>query len=96
LGATTGLLRQQYQNLSQDCDRLKQERAVLSTEASAIEEILSQEGEIRAGYAQYQSLQIQEELSPPKLKNTTALAKRQTCAQQLNQLLMKLLVTATR
>jgi exonuclease SbcC len=83
-----GFLRQQYQNLSQDCDRFKQERAVLSTEASAIDEILSQEGEIRAGYAQYQSLQIQEETFAAKAQeHSLALAKRQHLQQQLNQLL---------
>ncbi len=81
-----GFLRQQYQNLSQDSDRLEQERAVLSAEASAIEEILNQEGEILAGYAQYQSLQTQEETSAAKAQeHSLALAKRQNCVQQLNQ-----------
>ena len=84
-------LRQQYQNLSQDSDRLEQERAVLRAEASAIEEILSQEDAIVSGYAQYQSLQTQEETFAAKFQeHSRAQEQRQTSVQQLNQLLNEL------
>jgi len=59
--------------------------AVLS---GSFSEILSQEVEI-PGYAQYQSLQTQEETSRQSSRTLTALAKRQTALNSSTSLLMK-------
>jgi len=77
-------VKQQYQNLTQDCDRLEQERAHISAQLSAIEEILSTEGTIRAGYADLQSLQTQEETFLSKFQaHQAATIQRQQLQQQL-------------
>jgi DNA repair protein SbcC/Rad50 len=81
-----GFVRQQFSQLNQDCDRLKQERLNLRTQLSELEQILQKESEIKAGYSQYQSLHLQEEeLSAKFQKYTQAQQLRQQQQQQLNQ-----------
>ncbi|GAB1538879.1 SMC family ATPase [Scytonema sp. NUACC21] len=79
-------IRQQYQNLTQDCDRLQQERLAISSQLSALEKLLSQEAEIKAGYAQYQTLQSQEEAMGARFEEyTRAQQARQQKQQQLSK-----------
>jgi DNA repair protein SbcC/Rad50 len=79
-------VRQQYQNLTGDCDRLEQERASSRSQLSLLEELLAQESQIKAGYAQYQNLQSQEEAMSAKFAEyTRALAARQQKQQQLSK-----------
>lgn len=79
-------VRQQYQNLTQDCDRLQQERSSLSTQMTNIEAVFRQKDEIQAGYAHYQSCQSGEETSAAKFQAyTQATQQRSTLQQQLNR-----------
>jgi exonuclease SbcC len=77
---------QQYQNLSQDCDRLHQEQLAVKSQLADLEVILNQAAEITAGYAQYQSLQSEEEAFAVKFEqHTRATSFRQQQQQQLNK-----------
>jgi exonuclease SbcC len=77
---------QQYQNLSQDCDRLHQEQLAIKSQLADLEVILNQAAEITAGYAQYQSLQSEEEAFAVKFEqHTRATSFRQQQQQQLNK-----------
>ncbi|MDZ7957199.1 MAG: SMC family ATPase [Aulosira sp. DedQUE10] len=79
-------VRQQYQNLTQDCDRLQKEQLAVKSQISELEKILSQEAEIKAGYLQYQSLQSQEEAFANKFAEfTRAGQSRQQKQQQLSK-----------
>ncbi|MBN3886024.1 MULTISPECIES: exonuclease subunit SbcC [unclassified Nostoc] len=79
-------VKQQYQNLTQDCDRLQQEQSAIGSQLSDLEKILHQEAEIKAGYAQYQSLQSQEEGFAVKFEeHTRAQQNRQQKQQQLTK-----------
>jgi DNA repair protein SbcC/Rad50 len=79
-------VRQQYQNLTQDCDRLQQEKSAISTQLSALDNLLAQEEEIKTGYSQYQMLQFQEESMGAKFEEyTRAQQTRQQKQQQLNK-----------
>ncbi|OUL17762.1 SMC family ATPase [Nostoc sp. 106C] len=79
-------VRQQYQNLTQDCDRLQQEQLVIKNQISDLEKILSQEAQIKAGYLQYQNLQSQEEAFATKFEEfTRAQQNRQQKQQQLTK-----------
>ncbi|KYC37906.1 exonuclease SbcC [Scytonema hofmannii PCC 7110] len=79
-------VRQQYQNLTQDCDRLQQDRAAISGQLSVLEKLLSQEAEIKAGYAEYQNLQSQEEGMGARFEEyTRAQQARQKNQQQLTK-----------
>jgi DNA repair protein SbcC/Rad50 len=79
-------VRQQYQNLSQDCDRLQQEQLAVKSQIFGLEAILNQEAEIKNGYAQYQNLQSQEEAFATKFEeHTRATALRQQKQQQLTK-----------
>ncbi|NMG05653.1 SMC family ATPase [Brasilonema sp. UFV-L1] len=79
-------VRQQYQNLSQDCDRLQQERSAIDSQLSDLEKLLSQEAEIKAGYNQYQILQSQEEAMGAQFEEyTRAQQIRQQKQQQLSK-----------
>jgi len=81
-----GFLRQQHQNLSQDSDRLEQERSALSAQLSAIEDVLAQESEIKAGYADLQRLQTLEETFADKFQqHSAAVVQKQHLQQQLSQ-----------
>jgi DNA repair protein SbcC/Rad50 len=53
--------RQQYQNLTQDCDRLQQDLAVSQAQQQELETLLQQDEETKAGYTYFLSLQAQEE-----------------------------------
>ncbi len=79
-------VRQQYQNLTQDCDRLHQEHSAVKSQLSGLEAILHQEAEIKAGYLEYQSLQSQEEAFAAKFE---AYSRAQQSRQQLQQQLTK-------
>ncbi|MUG90984.1 exonuclease subunit SbcC [Scytonema sp. UIC 10036] len=79
-------VRQQYQNLTQDCDRLQQDRAAISGQLSVLEKLLSREAEIKAGYVEYQELQSQEEAMGTRFeKYTRAQQARQKNQQQLTK-----------
>lgn len=79
-------VRQQYQNLTQDCDRLQQEQLEVRSQISNLEKILSQEAQIKAGYLQYQNLQSQEEAFATKFEEfTRAQQNRQQKQQQLTK-----------
>jgi DNA repair protein SbcC/Rad50 len=79
-------VKQQYQNLSQDCDRLQQEQSAIGSQLADLEKILHQEAEIKAGYAQYQSLQSQEETFAVKFEEYTRAGQtRQQKQQQLTK-----------
>lgn len=84
-------LRQQYQNLSGDSDRLEQERYSITDQLSAIEEILSSSSQIEAEYKQYQQLQSLEETLAEKFQQHSAAVvqqqhEKQQHEQQLNSI----------
>jgi exonuclease SbcC len=84
-------VRQQYQNLFSDCERLQKERSSSSSQIVALEELLSQEAEIKAGYHQYQALQTEEEAMSAKFEKYTSAQqalqqKQQQLAKQINDL----------
>ncbi|QLE58092.1 exonuclease subunit SbcC [Nostoc sp. TCL26-01] len=79
-------VRQQYQNLTQDCDRLQQEQSARQSQLAELEAILNQEVEIKAGYTHYQNLQSQEEAFAHKFAQYThATTLRQQTQQQLTK-----------
>lgn len=75
-------LKQQYQNLSGDSDRLEKDRAAISSQLSAIEETLTQASEIKTGYEQYQHLQTQEEIFATKFEEYTRAQQQRSLLQQ--------------
>ncbi|MBD2770781.1 exonuclease subunit SbcC [Iningainema tapete] len=79
-------VRQQYQNLTSDCDRLQQEHSEITTQRALLEELTSVQAEIQAGYNQYQILQSQEETFATKFEEyTKAEGARQRLSQQLTK-----------
>ncbi len=81
-----GFVRQQYQNLSQDGDRLQQEQSAVNSQLSDLAAILNREAEIQAGYSQHQNLQSQEEGFAAKFEEyTRAGQSRQQKQQQLTK-----------
>lgn len=79
-------VRQQFQNLTQDGDRLQQEQLAIKTQLADLEAILNQEAEIISGYTEYQSLQSQEEAFAVKFEqHTRATGLRQQKQQQLTK-----------
>ncbi|MEA5570767.1 SMC family ATPase [Calothrix sp. UHCC 0171] len=81
-----GFVRQQFTNLTQDCDRLEQERLSLSSQLLNLEELLNQTEVIQTGYQQYQNLQVQEEAYAAKFQAfNRAQQQRQQKQQQLHQ-----------
>jgi exonuclease SbcC len=79
-------VRQQYQNLSQDCDRLHKEQLTVQSQLADLETTLNRESEITSGYGEYQSLQSQEEAFAAKFaQHTRATGLRQQQQQQLNK-----------
>ncbi|MDJ0732933.1 MAG: SMC family ATPase [Nostocaceae cyanobacterium] len=84
-------VKQQYQNLSQDCDRLQQEHSRINEQILALEALLNQEKVVRAGYAEYQALQSQEEAMGAKFAEHTQAQqllqqKQQQLTQQINEI----------
>ncbi|MGK7914658.1 MAG: exonuclease subunit SbcC [Prochloraceae cyanobacterium] len=76
----------QYQNLTQDCDRLLQERSLLNAQLTELEKLLAREAEISAGYQHLLSLQQQEETLSGKFQAyQDAQQQRQQLEKELNQ-----------
>jgi DNA repair protein SbcC/Rad50 len=76
-------VKQQYQNLTQDCDRLQQEQSAVNSQLADLVAILNREPEIKNGYSQYQSFQLQEEAFATKFaEHTRATGLRQQKQQQ--------------
>ena len=77
-------VRQRYDNLNQDSDRLQQEQISVKSQLADLEKIINQQTDIQAGYAQYQSLQSQEEIFAAKFEqHTRATNLKQQKQQQL-------------
>ncbi len=76
----------QYQNLTQDCDRLSKERASLQAQLADLEGLLKQESEITARYNQLLRWQQEEETFSAKFQAyQNAQQQRQQLEQQLIQ-----------
>ncbi|MBD0344424.1 MAG: exonuclease subunit SbcC [Coleofasciculus sp. Co-bin14] len=79
-------VRQQYQNLSKDCDRLQQDIAAIEGQQRQLYTLLSQEDLIKTGYSQYINLQQQEEILTSKFQTyQEAQQQKQQLQQQLTQ-----------
>ncbi|MDJ0798767.1 MAG: SMC family ATPase [Calothrix sp. MO_167.B12] len=79
-------VRQQYQNLIQDSERLRKEESSLTAQLAELAAILNQEADIQAGYTQYQHLQSQEETLAAKFEEYTRWQQtKQQKQQQLSQ-----------
>lgn len=79
-------VRQQYQNLTKDCDRLQQDIAATKAQQQQLSTLLGQEDQIKAGYSQYINLQQQEELLTSKFQAyQEAQQQKQQLQQQLTQ-----------
>ena len=79
-------VRQQYQNLTKDCDRLTQDIVATEAQQRQLSTLLNQEDQIKAGYSQYINLQQQEELLTSKFQAyQEAQQQRQQLQQQLTQ-----------
>ncbi len=79
-------VRQQYQNLSKDCDRLQQDIAAIEAQQRQLHTLLSQEDSIKTGYSQYINLQQQEEILTSKFQTyQEAQQQKQQLQQQLTQ-----------
>lgn len=84
-------VRQQYQNLTQDGQRLEQEQLTVQTQLSDLQAILNQEVEIKNGFTEYQQLQAMEEAFGNKFQEytrSTALLqqKQQQLTSQIHEL----------
>ena len=75
-------VRQQYQNLSKDCDRLLQDIAATEAQQRQLATLISQKDQITVGYSQYINLQEQEEILTSKFQTYQE-------AQHLHQQLQK-------
>jgi exonuclease SbcC len=79
-------VKQQYQNLSKDCDRLQQDIAATEAQQRQVSALLTQEEQIAAGYSQYITLQQQDEILTSKFQAyQEAQQQRQQLQQQLTQ-----------
>ncbi|MBD1879103.1 exonuclease subunit SbcC [Coleofasciculus sp. FACHB-T130] len=79
-------VRQQYQNLTKDCDRYRQEIATTQLQQQQLEALLNQKDQITAGYAHYQDLQTQEEtLTAQSQAYQDAQQQRQQLQRRLEQ-----------
>ncbi|MBD1938224.1 SMC family ATPase [Microcoleus sp. FACHB-68] len=78
--------RQQYDQLSSECDRLQQELATTRRRQQELEALLQQQQAIDAGYAQFLQLQAQEEIQVSKWQTHQDIQeRRQQVQQQLTQ-----------
>jgi exonuclease SbcC len=76
----------QYQNLLQDCDRLKQEQSELKSQISELEQILHKETEITSEYHQFLHLQEEEKTLSAKFQaHQDAQQQKQELEQQILQ-----------
>ena len=83
--------RQQYQNLTQDCDRYRQDIAATQRQKQQLEALLNQEEQIAAGYAHYQNLLFSEEALNSKFQAyQDAQQQQQQLQQQLSQAINEL------
>jgi len=79
-------VRQQYQNLSKDCDRLTQDISATEAEKQHLSTLLNREEEITAAHSQYIHLQQQEETLSSKFQAyQEAQQQQQQLQQQLSQ-----------
>ncbi|UKO97081.1 exonuclease subunit SbcC [Nostoc sp. UHCC 0870] len=79
-------VKQQYQNLTQDCDRLQQEQSSINSQITQLAALINQEVEIKDGFTNYQNLQSQEEAFAIKFDEyTRATVLRQQKQQQLTK-----------
>ncbi|HEY9600909.1 MAG TPA: SMC family ATPase, partial [Allocoleopsis sp.] len=79
-------VKQQYLNLSNDCDRLEQEIASTEAQQRQLSNLLSQSDQIEAGYSQFINLQQQEETLTAKFQAyQEAQQQKQQLQQQLTQ-----------
>ncbi len=79
-------VKQQYQNLSQDCDRLQQDIATTEAQKRQLSTLITQQEQITAGYSHYLNLQQQDELLTSKFQAyQEAQQQKQQRQQQLNQ-----------
>ncbi|MEQ9237721.1 exonuclease subunit SbcC [Coleofasciculus sp. E2-BRE-01] len=84
-------VRQQYQNLTQECDRLHQDITTTESQKQQLATILDQQDQITAGYADYLTLQQREEsLSQKFHADQNAHRQKQQHQQQLNQQIQEL------
>jgi exonuclease SbcC len=79
-------VKQQYQNLTQDSDRLGQEMAAVRSQLADLDQILNQEIDIKQGYSHYQFLISQEEEFSAKFEQHS---RATTLKQQKQQQLVK-------
>ncbi|HBE18230.1 MAG TPA: ATP-binding cassette family protein [Cyanobacteria bacterium UBA11149] len=79
-------VRQQYQNLSQDCDRIGQDIVTAQAQQEQLWRLISQSEQINTGYTQYINLQKQDEILTTKFQAyQVAQQERQELQQQLTQ-----------
>ena len=79
-------VRQQYQNLFQDCERITQDIAATEAQQQQLATLLNQEEQIKGGYSQYINLQQQEEIFTAKFQTyQEAQQEKQHLQQQLTQ-----------
>jgi exonuclease SbcC len=88
-------VRQQYQNLSKDCDRLQQDIAATEAQQRQLATLLNQDEQIKAGYSQYINLQQQEEIFTAKFQayqeaQQLHQQQQQQLTQQVNELNLKI------
>ncbi|MBW4545619.1 MAG: exonuclease subunit SbcC [Symplocastrum torsivum CPER-KK1] len=79
-------VKQQYQNLGSDCDRLTQDIAATQAQQRQLSTLLNQEDSIKTGYSQYINLQQQDEILSSKFQTyQEAQQQKQQLQQQLSQ-----------
>lgn len=79
-------VRQQYQNLKLDGERLTQDIAATEAQQQQLTNLLNQEDKIQEGYAQYNHLQKQEEILTSKFQTyQESQQQKQQLQQQLTQ-----------
>jgi len=88
-------VRQQYQNLNLDCDRLASDIATTQAQQRQLASLLSQEPQITAGYSQYINLQQQDETLTAKFQTYQEAQQQkqhlqQQLAQQVNEINLKI------
>lgn len=84
-------VRQQYQNLKLDGDRISQDITATTSLQQQLANLLNQEDTIKSGFAQYNHLQQQDELFSSKFSTyQEAQQQRQQLQQQLTQLVNEL------
>ncbi|HEY9653105.1 MAG TPA: exonuclease subunit SbcC [Coleofasciculaceae cyanobacterium] len=88
-------VKQQYQNLSSDCDRLQQDIAAIKEQQQKLIALLHQDDSIKVGYSQYLNLQQQDELLAAKFQAYQEAQQQkhqlqQQLTQQINELNLKI------